>query len=927
MERSGREAERQKRRLESSTERLNRRLERTADISRRVGRTMTRNVTLPLTAAGTAAITFAAQFEDSAGQVRATADLTADEIDQVREAVLAIGADTGESFDDLFSSLQKAVSGSLDLAESQELVAVAAKASAAGFGDMERLVDVSTTAFDLFQGEAESAEEILDQIVNTAQNTQVNVEEMSGAFSRGASAAAAMGLSQNDLLSVLGVVAERFGDTRRAGTSVQQMLLNLLDPSGQAEQNFEDLFGSMDAFRELMQEDVVAAMQELDQRLEENNMGMEDVFTSSQSVNAALNLMSDSGERAADVLRQQDDAAGSVSNAFDDSESTLRELSRAWNELQKALIPVGDILIEEITPAFESMVDSIRDTADWFQNLEPETQRLIIGMGGVAAAAGPAALGVAGISSALRVLSATGGSAVGMLTRLHPAVVALGGAAAIAAGSYGAMRDDGNRWKESLAEQREELEMLQDDIESLGEGLAASRYGQLMSEEERLRRERERRRGDLEVTEHLLTEGGSRELFGSGTTGRSLDEVVGDPDEMEAEIRAISEELGVIHRQQELIREAGEEDLSVRLGIVNALIDQITHQREISEEDERKLVALNEERDEIRELIQERREMARATSDQSDSEEEINRQLVERVGIFDDLNDRMEGIRGNMDVFLSPVTDTIFPEQFRAEHQELAEELERINQLNNVLGSSFDDTAARASAYRSAIEMLVEEGFDPNSEAMVALTRRYQEFRSEMDEGTDEIKQQSEAARQLEFTLNSAFEEAIFRGNSFRDVLQGILEDIQRIGFRRGVTEPLFDAIGGLSIDTESASGDVFAAGNIQRFASGGLVDEPTVFAHGGGTGLMAEAGTEAIMPVQRDSKGDLGVSVSQSPVNVNIVNNSGGEVEIERTQNPGGGEDITAVISRAVASDLERGGPVSRSLRKNLQVSRRGTR
>lgn len=79
-------------------------------------------------------------------------------------------------------------------------------------------------------------------------------------------------------------------------------------------------------------------------------------------------------------------------------------------------------------------------------------------------------------------------------------------------------------------------------------------------------------------------------------------------------------------------------------------------------------------------------------------------------------------------------------------------------------------------------------------------------------------------------------------------------------------------AIGGISA-LFSANGNAFGgSGHIKAFANGGaftngLYDSPTLFkfANGGGfsQGVMGEAGPEAVMPLQRDSSGRLGVAVN----------------------------------------------------------------
>ncbi|MCA0257142.1 MAG: hypothetical protein LCH47_11170 [Proteobacteria bacterium] len=62
------------------------------------------------------------------------------------------------------------------------------------------------------------------------------------------------------------------------------------------------------------------------------------------------------------------------------------------------------------------------------------------------------------------------------------------------------------------------------------------------------------------------------------------------------------------------------------------------------------------------------------------------------------------------------------------------------------------------------------------------------------------------------------------------------------------------------------ANGGAFGPSGVTAFAKGGsftnkVVDRPTLFPFANGTGLMGEAGPEAIMPLKRDASGRLGVS------------------------------------------------------------------
>jgi phage-related minor tail protein len=74
---------------------------------------------------------------------------------------------------------------------------------------------------------------------------------------------------------------------------------------------------------------------------------------------------------------------------------------------------------------------------------------------------------------------------------------------------------------------------------------------------------------------------------------------------------------------------------------------------------------------------------------------------------------------------------------------------------------------------------------------------------------------------------------------------------------------------------TAFARGGVIGQGRVRPFASGGVVASPTYFPMQDGTGLMGEAGPEAILPLRRGSDGRLGVAAGAgggATVTVNIT-------------------------------------------------------
>lgn len=170
----------------------------------------------------------------------------------------------------------------------------------------------------------------------------------------------------------------------------------------------------------------------------------------------------------------------------------------------------------------------------------------------------------------------------------------------------------------------------------------------------------------------------------------------------------------------------------------------------------------------------------------------------------------------------------------------------------------------------------------------------------ELREVLDDLEARS---RSFGTALTSALKGAVLDGDSLIEVLQNIAYRFSSISLDVGL-KPLETSVASLVSGASNALSGALGfshggvPGRVQAFASGGIVSQPTYFPMPGGTGLMGEAGTEAIMPLRRGPDGRLGVAAGEGGRPVQIVFNVNATDAQSFRKSEG---QINAMLTRAV--------------------------
>ncbi|CAD0185272.1 phage tail tape measure protein, lambda family [Ruegeria sp. THAF57] len=183
--------------------------------------------------------------------------------------------------------------------------------------------------------------------------------------------------------------------------------------------------------------------------------------------------------------------------------------------------------------------------------------------------------------------------------------------------------------------------------------------------------------------------------------------------------------------------------------------------------------------------------------------------------------------------------------------------LDDLQERGEALGDSLGDAASMAAAFDSQMKR-ISAAFEETGKDVATLERG-------MSSG-----------------LRKAFDGVVLDGMNLSDALDVLKNSMIRTAYSAAI-KPVTDHFGGLIAGgigsfvqgvLPFADGGGFSQGRVMPFANGGVISGPTTFPMRGGTGLMGEAGPEAIMPLARGPDGKLGVRTSGGARAVNVVMN-----------------------------------------------------
>lgn len=363
--------------LETGLGKANKSIGKFASNAARMGSILSFGVTAPLTALGKSAFDTFAQFENGMTKVMAVTGASADEMKLLTDEAKRLGATTqftASQVADLQLVLGRKGFDPTAIINMEASILDLALATGENLSLAAETVATSINAFNL---EANEAGRVANTLASAAANSSIQLSTFATAFGHAGASANAVGIDLEELSAMMGVLMDNGIKASKAGTGLRKIFMKLSKDGTD--------------FTEVLD---LATQGEL---------GLEKAMKLA-GVTAANQLL---------ILAKNKDRVAELTKEYKTNKTRLSEMAKLMGGTAAAKVKVMQSAIEGLKIEFGAVladflfpiIDTVKDLANKFANLDKRTKNMIITFGGIMAVVGPVLLGLGALLSLVNPLA------------------------------------------------------------------------------------------------------------------------------------------------------------------------------------------------------------------------------------------------------------------------------------------------------------------------------------------------------------------------------------------------------------------------------------------------------------------------------------------------------------------------------------------
>ncbi len=354
-----------------------------------VGKSLSTKLTVPILGLGAAVTKIGSDFEAEMSKVQAISGATGDELVALTEKAKEMGQNTKFSASEAAAALNYMAMAGWETDQMLDGISGVMALAASSGEDLAMVSDIVTDALTAFGMEAADAGDFADLLANTASNANTNVALMGETFKHVAPLFGALGFSAEDASLAIGLMGNAGIKGSAAGTTLKSALANLANPADKAAAAMEtlgikltDSGGNMLSFEQIMG-DLRTSFSDLTQEQQAQYAATMFGRQAMSGMLAIINASEEDYQKLTEATRNYSGAADEMAKIMEDN--LQGQLTILRSQLEGVAIQVYEILV----PHLRSMVETLQRAVEWFSNLSPSMQELIVKVAAFAAALGP----------------------------------------------------------------------------------------------------------------------------------------------------------------------------------------------------------------------------------------------------------------------------------------------------------------------------------------------------------------------------------------------------------------------------------------------------------------------------------------------------------------------------------------------------------
>lgn len=334
-----------------------------------------RGVTTGLTAGGAAVTAFTAMslrefgsFEKGMNEVfTLLPNMSEESLGAMSQDVLDLAKELGVLPEELVPALYDSLSAGVPPGNVMEFLEVSVKGAKAGVATTGEAVDALSSAVNAYGSDALSASKASDIMFTTIRLGKTTFPELSAALYNVTPAAAAAGVSFEDVGAAIAALTAQGVPTKVATTQIRQAILSMMAPNKAMSESFDALGMDASELGEILKEPggLLKAMAMVEKAAGGNKTELKKMFGSVEALQAVMALTSGEGKKFADALGEIEDAAGATDQAFGTMDQGFeRTLEKMKATLKATMIEFGKSLMplfEKLVPLLSELVGFISD--------------------------------------------------------------------------------------------------------------------------------------------------------------------------------------------------------------------------------------------------------------------------------------------------------------------------------------------------------------------------------------------------------------------------------------------------------------------------------------------------------------------------------------------------------------------------------------